>query len=243
MSAARMRIFAGPNGSGKTTIFRELLASKQIDLGIYINADDIEIMLKEKGLLDLTSFGITAEESEVREFYMKSNLSALKRPKDKIWENIEVKDNIFRLVTNIDSYITADLAEFLRQKLMLQGVSFTFETVMSHPSKIDFFKDALKNGYRIYFYYIATEDPEININRVQLRVAQDGHDVNSKTIVSRYYRSLSQLKNAIKYTNRAYIFDNSGVKAKFIAEITDGEDIKLNSSASLPAWVAQYLLV
>ena len=41
----RLRIFAGPNGSGKTTIINSVRAAKvndkPIDFGNYINADDI----------------------------------------------------------------------------------------------------------------------------------------------------------------------------------------------------------
>ncbi len=36
-----MRVFAGPNGSGKTTIFKGILEEEKIQLGIYINADDL----------------------------------------------------------------------------------------------------------------------------------------------------------------------------------------------------------
>lgn len=35
-----MRIFAGPNGSGKTTILTEV--QNEISFGIYVNADNIE---------------------------------------------------------------------------------------------------------------------------------------------------------------------------------------------------------
>ena len=37
MAAKRMRVFAGPNGSGKTTIFKEILNKEKINLGVYIN--------------------------------------------------------------------------------------------------------------------------------------------------------------------------------------------------------------
>jgi predicted ABC-type ATPase len=47
MSAKRMRVFAEPNGSGKTTIFKGLLHNKKINLGVYVNADDIEQELSQ----------------------------------------------------------------------------------------------------------------------------------------------------------------------------------------------------
>ena len=40
----------------------------------------------------------------------------------------------------IDSYISADLSEFIRQKILKQNYSFSYETVMSDEKKIDFLK-------------------------------------------------------------------------------------------------------
>ncbi len=87
----------------------------------------------------------------------------------------------------MDSYLAADLAEFIRQRILTEGLSFTYETVMSHPGKIHFFQKALSKGYRVYLYYIATVDPDINISRVNLRVAQDGHAVLPDVVRSRYF--------------------------------------------------------
>ena len=52
--APRLRMFAGPNGSGKTTVKGELPDRL---FGNYINPDDIEKTLRAGGALDLTSFG------------------------------------------------------------------------------------------------------------------------------------------------------------------------------------------
>jgi predicted ABC-type ATPase len=113
---------------------------------------------------------------------------------------------------------------------------------MSHAGKIDFLQKARNQGYRVYLYYIATVDPEINISRVNIRVAQDGHPVSPEVIRNRYYKSLENLKQAVKQTNRTYIFDNSKNQARLIAEITDGIDVVLNNVNDTPAWVVQYLL-
>jgi len=40
-----MRVFARPNGSGKTTIIKSL--QQKILFGVYVNVDDIESLLKE----------------------------------------------------------------------------------------------------------------------------------------------------------------------------------------------------
>lgn len=144
--------------------------------------------------------------------------------------------------TKIDSYLAADIAEFIRQQLLECDVSFTYETVMSHEGKVKFMQSALEKGYRVYLYFIATEDPDINISRVNIRVAQKGHAVSPEIIKSRYYKSLGLLKAAVAQTNRAYIFDNSGEQAKLIAEISNGQDLRLNDPRQVPSWVSNYLL-
>ena len=100
----------------------------------------------------------------------------------------------------------------------------------------------MDSGYRVYLYFIATEDPEINLNRVSVRVAQSGHPVAPDVIKSRYYRSLENLKTAIMKTNRAYIFDNSGSAALLVAKITNGTDVSIYDPAKIPNWFAKYLL-
>ena len=69
------------------------------------------------------------------------------------------------------------MADFLRIKLLERQATFTFETVMSHPSKVKLLEKAKAAGYRTYLYYVATDDPAINISRVQNRTKLDGHDV------------------------------------------------------------------
>jgi predicted ABC-type ATPase len=143
------------------------------------------------------------------------------------------------MLSNIPSfsYHASIVADFIRRKLLEQSVSFSFETVMSHHSKVDFLREAQLKGYRTYLYYVATIDPSINVSRVKLRVRQGGHDVPETKIRSRYVNSLSLLMDAIEVSNRAYIFDNSvdGQESIWLAEVTDGTDITLKST-TIPAW-------
>lgn len=72
------------------------------------------------------------------------------------------------LSPTFDSYLASVTVDFLRQRLLASGAYFTFETVMSHPGKSELLADAKAMGYRTYLYYIATDDPEINVARGEL---------------------------------------------------------------------------
>ena len=106
---------------------------------------------------------------------------------------------------------------------------------MSSPDKVDFLKKAQESGFRTYLYYVATEDPDINISRVASRVAEGGHTVPKEKIVERYHRSLDLLADAVQYANRADIFDNSSDKKVWVAEVTDGDILELKTD-NMPFW-------
>lgn len=203
-----MRVFAGPNGSGKTTIIKDLRS--EIPFGTYINADDIEQSLEKTKALLFDTFQLNVDENKLKEFFKKSRFAPVKRNEPDLWKKISVIDNTLSTTASVDSYFAADIAEFLRQQMLENNISFTYETVMSHPSKIDFLEKAQQYGYRVYLYFIATEDPEINLSRVNIRVAQNGHKVAPHIVKSRYYRSLENMKSAVKKTNRAYTCAFSG---------------------------------
>jgi len=108
---------------------------------------------------------------------------------------------------------------------------------MSSPEKVKLLETAQSLGYRTYLYYVATKDPAINIFRVQHRVATGGHPVPEDKIIGRYFRSLDLLIDAVRKTNRAYIFDNSGHNRGpiWLAEITDGHSLEVKST-EMPGW-------
>ena len=116
---------------------------------------------------------------------------------------------------------------------------------MSHPSKVELLAQAQARGYRTYLYFVATDDPAINISRVRNRVKLGGHEVPEDRIEKRYHRSLELLMSAIRHTNRAYIFDNSGEsregKHTWLAEITEGRELELKSD-KIPAWFKRAVL-
>jgi len=121
------------------------------------------------------------------------------------------------------------------------GVSPTAEEVLGFFHKSLLLQKAQSKGYRTYLYYVATEDPSINIARVHYRVSRGGHSVPKDKIVSRYHRSLDLLSDAVRATHRAYIFDNSADEYLWLAEITNGRTLEMKTNTT-PEWFKKSLL-
>ena len=233
----RLRMFAGPNGSGKST----MKALLRPDLLMrYINADDIETAIRGDGFFDFAQWQVETSETEIRAFLSQSSLLAKANLREQA-ANLDFRNGkLFFESGQINSYFASVLADWTRRQLVSQGRSFTFETVMSSPDKIEFMRHAQKLGFRTYLYFVATEDAEINIDRVANRVSEGGHNVPTDKIIARYHRSLKLLADAIRASDRAYVFDNSGRNLKLIAEFDSRKMVKLHDV--VPVWFITHVL-
>lgn len=234
----RMRVFAGPNGSGKSTIIKEI--QQKVYTGIYINADDIEKACRDKGFINLGDFGIDTTLEHFSDFLNHSTLQA-KAQEEGYEINLSFSDNVIKVpsATN-NSYAAALIADYLRCLLLENGETFSFETVMSHNSKLSMLQGAHKKGFKIYLYFISTESPDINVGRVAARVAKGGHNVSEVKIRERYVRSMELLSAMIPYCHRCFLFDNSGERYRWILEVEDGKTIKI-MDPDIPDWVYSYV--
>lgn len=99
--------------------------------------------------------------------------------------------------------------------------------------------DARRDGYRTYLYFICVEPVDSNIARISNRVGAGGHDVPNDKVLKRYLGSLSLLWNAICLVDRAYLFDNSGMQHRLVAEF-ESANIVL-ASTDLPNWFVDHV--
>ncbi|TGV03494.1 zeta toxin family protein [Flavivirga rizhaonensis] len=241
MYEKRLRMFAGPNGSGKSTVYRALKG--KFDIGTYVNSDDIEQDIKNYQTLDISKYGVSKEiTSETFSAFIGSHSLYKKATDDGFLIDLEFKNGkITNPNSETHSYEASILADFIRNQLIENGKKLTFETVMSHKSKIETLKKSQDLGYKNYLYFISTESVEINKQRVSERVKSGGHPVPVHKIEDRYYKSLEYLLEAIKYTYRTFIFDNSGNKSKLILDIYKGGKITIREEI-IPVWIDKYLL-
>ena len=230
-------MFAGPNGSGKSTLIHEI--GLQFKLGYLINTDDIESDLNTKHYIDCsTLFPRLLSQIEWLNFLEENKGDS--RFQSNNFQRISIRNNYLISDQKINSYQAALIAEFFREKLRLENHIFSFETVMSHKSKLDFMRKAKENGFKVYLYFICTQDPEINKQRVKNRIKKGGHNVPENKVEERYYRSLELLSEAFLIADRAFILDSSNKNRDVIIEKKDNEIIV--HQQYVPEWIGLYVL-
>lgn len=129
-----------------------------------------------------------------------------------------------------------------RYECLNNGTDFVFETVFSSAEKMEFVQKAKDAGFFIRIFYVCTESPLININRIAQRYLNGGHEVPISKTISRYYSSLENISKAIKIADRVYLYDNSVENAapKLILRTVDGIIAKQYTD-DLPDWVRAIL--
>ena len=88
--------------------------------------------------------------------------------------------------------------------------SFSWETVMSHTSKIDAMAYAREKGFRVHLFFLGTSNPDLNVANVRRRVEEGGHDVPEEKTRDRWDRVMHDLLfQALKAANTAVIFEST----------------------------------
>ena len=120
------------------------------------------------------------------------------------------------------SYEAALLAEQQRNTLLLSGASFCFETMYSHPSKINFVARVKALGYAVIMVVIHLERSELNAARIAHRV-------------------LAQVQASIPLCDQVRVLDNSSADDPFQPVLTiQGGRVEIHQHP-LPSWAAKML--
>lgn len=140
--------------------------------------------------------------------------------------------------TFLAAKLAQEISVGLRSDWVRDELSFSYESVMSHESHIEFVKQAKQQGYKPYLYYVCTSE-------VEQRVKEGGHDVPTEKIVSRYQRSLENLHSMLTICRRGFLFDNSSTDMIFIAEATPDGFLDINKKAfdkTQPYWFVESVM-
>lgn len=137
----------------------------------------------------------------------------------------DIARDVFPQAPEAHSYEAAKIAENLRNSLLEQGKNFCFETVFSHPSKIDFVAKAKALGYQVVMVFVHLEQSALNKARVHQRIETGGHAVPEEKIESRIPRTVDNVLNALPLCDDLWVLDNSSASDPFrkILRIQDGQ--------------------
>jgi predicted ABC-type ATPase len=96
------------------------------------------------------------------------------------------------------------------------------ETVLSTEKYRSLVRKAKERSFQVWLFYVILNSPDLNVERVRIRVLNGGHAVPEDKIRARYVRSLQQFPWFLEAADRAWIYDNSGAEPKQIGEKLNG---------------------
>jgi predicted ABC-type ATPase len=126
-----------------------------------------------------------------------------------------------------------------REGHLVAGRHFGIETTLTGASALQLMRRAQASGYKLTLVYVGLDDPVLSYVRVADRVGQGGHDVPPDAIARRFPVSLANLAPALALADRAYIFDNSEERRRFLVKV-EGGAVRWQAER-LPTWLTTFL--
>ena len=110
------------------------------------------------------------------------------------------------LCTDLEAAVKA---EELRERMIVDGKDFTFETVLSTDRNLLLLQRAKEKGYFIRGIYVLTCNADINVARVNAREALGEHGVPKEKIRTRYDKALALIPKFVEICDILHIYDNT----------------------------------
>ncbi|HEX8554462.1 MAG TPA: zeta toxin family protein [Sphingomonas sp.] len=97
------------------------------------------------------------------------------------------------------------------------------ETVLSTDKYRRLVRKAKAADFEIRLIYVFVRSPEIQLDRIRLRVSKGGHGVPEDKVRERRQRSFDQLTWFFHHADAAWLLDNSDAEPELVAEKKAGE--------------------
>lgn len=122
---------------------------------------------------------------------------------------------------NKDQARAARIALKLQKSFIDNNESFNQETTLCGKGIVRLFERLKEQGFRICLYYVGVDSVDIAKERVKMRVAKGGHNIDEALIEKRYTASFENLKQILPLCDKISLYDNSKELRK-IGQIVDG---------------------
>jgi predicted ABC-type ATPase len=98
-------------------------------------------------------------------------------------------------------------------------------------------ESARQAGYSTKVLFISTEDADLNVGRILVRMSRGGQAVPLSTIPESYEEAIKSLPEARRHADDLFVYDNTpnGKGHRLVARFIAGELVKTTDSA--PEWL------
>lgn len=116
---------------------------------------------------------------------------------------------------------------------------FILESTLAGKYALKKIEETKQSGYQIESYFIGLENKDLHIQRVKNRVKEGGHDIPNDVVIRRFDKSIGNLPDLIKLSNKTTIVDNSDFKQKYIPRliISRNKIVHLNLNNNKCKWI------
>jgi predicted ABC-type ATPase len=121
-----------------------------------------------------------------------------------------------------------------REAMLHERRSFAVEDLVVD---IDLLESARTAGYATKVVFISTEDPNLNIGRILIRMSRGGQSVPLSSIPESCEQSMNSLREARKHADDLLLYDNTpdGKGHRLVARFIAGELVKTTDTS--PYWL------
>jgi len=121
-----------------------------------------------------------------------------------------------------------------REAALREQRSFAVEDLIIDTELLERARNA---GYATKVIFISTEDPNLNVGRILIRMSHGGQSVPLKAVPESYEESMKSLPQARKHADDLLVYDNTpdGKGHRLVARLISGELVRVTHSS--PDWL------
>ena len=121
-----------------------------------------------------------------------------------------------------------------REAALREQRSFAVEDLVVDTELLESARNA---GYATKVIFISTEDPNLNVGRILIRMSHGGQSVPLKAVPESYEESMKTLPQARKHADDLLVYDNTpdGKGHRLVARFISGELVRVTHSS--PDWL------
>jgi predicted ABC-type ATPase len=121
-----------------------------------------------------------------------------------------------------------------REAMLRERRSFAIEDLVVDTELLE---SARQAGYTTKVLFISTEDPNLNVGRILVRMSRGGQAVPLSTIPESYREAMKSLPDARRHADDLLVYDNTpnGKGHRLVARFIAGELVKTTHTS--PDWL------